>query len=110
MHAHAEIRWVEASYHAVHQVLANPVYAGAYVYGKTRTEVTLDALGVRRKRINCHERALLFVSPEPHTPSNQRSSCLARNRVAPHCNILSAPATNSPSLQATGANASSTAQ
>jgi predicted DNA-binding transcriptional regulator AlpA len=51
MHAHAEIRWVEASYHAVHQVLANPVYAGAYVYGKTRTQVTLDAAGVRKKRI-----------------------------------------------------------
>jgi DNA invertase Pin-like site-specific DNA recombinase/predicted DNA-binding transcriptional regulator AlpA len=51
MHAHADIRWVEASYHAVHQVLANPVYAGAYVYGKTRTQVTLDAAGVRRKRI-----------------------------------------------------------
>ena len=51
MHSHADIRWVEASYHAVHQVLANPVYAGAYVYGKTRTEVTLDAAGVRRKRI-----------------------------------------------------------
>lgn len=51
MHARAEIRWVEASYHAVHQVLTNPVYAGAYVYGKTRTEVTLDAAGVRKKRI-----------------------------------------------------------
>lgn len=51
MHAHAEIHWVEASYHAVHQVLTNPVYAGAYVYGKTRTEVTLDAAGVRKKRI-----------------------------------------------------------
>ena len=51
MSAHAEIRWVEASYHAVHQVLTNPVYAGAYVYGKTRTETTLDASGVRRKRI-----------------------------------------------------------
>ena len=51
MHAHADIRWVDASYHAVHQVLANPVYAGAYVYGKTRTQVTLDAAGVRKKRI-----------------------------------------------------------
>src|SRR6201984_2222255 len=51
MSAHAEIRWVDASYHAVHQVLTNPVYAGAYVYGKTRTEMTLDASGVRRKRI-----------------------------------------------------------
>jgi len=51
MHAHADIRWVDASYHAVHQVLANPVYAGAYVYGKTRTQVTLDAAGARKKRI-----------------------------------------------------------
>jgi DNA invertase Pin-like site-specific DNA recombinase len=51
MHAHAEIRWVEASYHAIHQVLVNPVYAGAYVYGKTRTELTLDAAGARKKRI-----------------------------------------------------------
>ena len=51
MHAHAEIRWVEASYHAIHDVLSNPVYAGAYVYGKTRTETTLDASGARKKRI-----------------------------------------------------------
>ena len=51
MHEHAEIRWVEASYHAIHGVLANPVYAGAYVYGKTRTETTLDASGARKKRI-----------------------------------------------------------
>jgi hypothetical protein len=32
MHARAEIRW--ASYTAIHHVLSNPVYAGAYVYGK----------------------------------------------------------------------------
>jgi hypothetical protein len=36
---------------AIHGVLANPVYAGAYVYGKTRTETTLDAAGARKKRI-----------------------------------------------------------
>jgi DNA invertase Pin-like site-specific DNA recombinase len=51
MHSPAEIRWVEASYHAVHQVLSNPAYAGAYVYGKTRSEITLDSSGARRKRI-----------------------------------------------------------
>src|SRR5262245_3616829 len=51
MSAHAEIRWVEASYHAVHQILSNPVYAGAYVYGKTRTETMLKPSGARRKRI-----------------------------------------------------------
>jgi DNA invertase Pin-like site-specific DNA recombinase len=51
MNARAEIRWVEASYTAIHHVLTNPVYAGAYVYGKTRQETALDAAGVRRKRI-----------------------------------------------------------
>jgi len=51
MHEHAEIRWVEASYHAIHHVLSNPVYAGAYAYGKTRTETTLDASGARKKRL-----------------------------------------------------------
>jgi hypothetical protein len=51
MSEHAEIRCVEASYHAIHQVLTNPVYAGAYVYSKTRTEMMLDASGARRKRI-----------------------------------------------------------
>lgn len=51
MHAHSEIRWVEASYTAIHQVLTNPVYAGAYVYGRTRQETILDASGARKKRI-----------------------------------------------------------
>lgn len=48
---HHELRWSEASYHAVHSVLANPVYAGAYVYGKNRCETVLDETGARRKRI-----------------------------------------------------------
>jgi DNA invertase Pin-like site-specific DNA recombinase len=45
------IRWVEASYTAIHHVLRNPVYAGAYAYGKTRQEIMLDAAGERRKRL-----------------------------------------------------------
>lgn len=68
MHANAEIRWVEASYHAVHQVLANPVYAGAYVYGKTRTEQTLDAAGARRKRIRKLPRKEWQVLIQDHHP------------------------------------------
>jgi DNA invertase Pin-like site-specific DNA recombinase len=31
-----QISWVEPTYHAVHNVLTHPAYAGAYVYGKTR--------------------------------------------------------------------------
>ena len=46
----AEVRWIDPSYTAIHHVLRNPVYAGAYVYGKTRREITLDAMGMRKKR------------------------------------------------------------
>jgi DNA invertase Pin-like site-specific DNA recombinase len=46
-----EIRWVEASYHAIHHVLANPVYAGAYVYGRNRREIVLDGDGERKYRM-----------------------------------------------------------
>jgi len=47
----SEIRWVAPSYHAIHQVLTNPVYAGAYTYGKTRQERYVDETGRLRKRI-----------------------------------------------------------
>jgi len=50
MHNGAKIRWVDPSYIAVYHVLTNPVYAGAYVYGKSRHEITLDASGARKKR------------------------------------------------------------
>ncbi|MFQ5705739.1 MAG: recombinase family protein, partial [Gemmatimonadales bacterium] len=52
LHAGAEIRWVPPSYHAIHGVLVNPVYAGAYVYGKSRSERYLDEeTGQLRKRV-----------------------------------------------------------
>ena len=92
MSAHAEIRWVAASYHAVHQVLTNPVYAGAYVYGKTRSQMTLDAAGGRRKRIKLlprdHWQVLIKEHHEgfidwPTYEANQRR--IARNtRPGPH--------------------------
>src|SRR5499427_1457489 len=62
----AEIRWTEASYHAVHQVLINPAYAGAYVYGKTRAEITLDGSGARRKRIRSLPRSQWQVVIKEH--------------------------------------------
>ena len=45
------ICWVAPTYHALHQVLTNPVYAGAYTYGKTRYERYVDERGAVRKRI-----------------------------------------------------------
>lgn len=45
-----EIRWVVPTYTKIHQVLTNPVYAGAYVYGKTRHERYVDENGQLRQR------------------------------------------------------------
>jgi DNA invertase Pin-like site-specific DNA recombinase len=33
-----QVRWTTATYKAVHDILTNPVFAGAYVYGRKRTE------------------------------------------------------------------------
>jgi len=44
------IRWVVPTYTALHHILSNPVYAGAYTYGKTKYERYLDKHGAVRKR------------------------------------------------------------
>ena len=38
-----EIIWQPARYHAVHSVLKNPIYAGAYAYGRSKTTTRLEA-------------------------------------------------------------------
>jgi DNA invertase Pin-like site-specific DNA recombinase len=45
-----EIVWVEPTYHAIHNVLTHPAYAGAYVFGKTRQERYVTGDGVLRAR------------------------------------------------------------
>src|SRR6202047_374473 len=50
MHQNAEMRWVEASYTAIHHVLTTPVSQGAYPYGISRQETMRDAAGPRTKR------------------------------------------------------------
>jgi DNA invertase Pin-like site-specific DNA recombinase len=47
---HGEIRWVAPTYTALHHILSNPVYAGAYTYGKTRRERYVDEQGAFKKR------------------------------------------------------------
>lgn len=61
------IRWVTPTYTALHHILTNPVYAGAYTYGKTRYERYIDEHGAVRKRIRhlpIHQWAVLI--PEHH--------------------------------------------
>jgi len=50
LHATSAIRWVAPTYTAIHHVLTNPVYAGAYAYGKTRRECVIDGQGGVSKR------------------------------------------------------------
>jgi DNA invertase Pin-like site-specific DNA recombinase len=92
MHQGHEIRWVDASYTAIHHVLTNPVYAGAYAYGKTRTETVLDAGGGRRKRIRHLPRSDWQVLIPDHHPGfidwrtyEANQARIARNtRPGPH--------------------------
>ena len=44
------IRWVAPTYTAIHHLLTNPVYAGAYLYGRCRHERYVDEQGRLRRR------------------------------------------------------------
>src|SRR3954449_1700546 len=59
------IRWVRASYGAVHDFLTNPAYAGAFVFGRTRTQRRVDEHGEVKART-------------VEVPQNQWSVCLPR--------------------------------
>ncbi|MFC1852631.1 recombinase family protein [candidate division CSSED10-310 bacterium] len=61
-----DIRWVTPTYHAIHSVLTSPVYAGAYVYGKTRQECFFDKDGVVKKRIRKLPRSQWSVCIKNH--------------------------------------------
>ena len=88
----AEIRWVTTTYTAIHKVLTSPVYAGAYVYGRTRQERYVDEQGHVRKRLRrlppaewavlLREHHKGFIDWETYEANQGR---LARNtRPSPH--------------------------
>ena len=61
------IRWARASYSAVHDFLTNPVYAGAFVFGRTRQRKQLDADGrVTRKTVELPIEQWSVCLPEHH--------------------------------------------
>ena len=62
------IRWVPPSYHAIHQVLTNPAYAGAYTHGKSRQERVVDENGVVRQRVRRVPRSEWPVLITDHHP------------------------------------------
>jgi DNA invertase Pin-like site-specific DNA recombinase len=62
------IRWVTATYTAIHHILTNPVYAGAYTYGKTKCERYVDEHGTIRKRMRHLPMAQWAVLIPEHHP------------------------------------------
>ena len=66
LHTRAALTWIAPTYTAIHQVLTNPVYAGAYVYGRTRCERFVDAQGHIKQRIRQLPRQEWSVLIEKH--------------------------------------------
>lgn len=63
-----QILWVKPTYIAIHAVLSNPVYAGAYAYGKSRSERYVDEAGRVRKRVRLLPREQWAVLIPNHHP------------------------------------------
>jgi DNA invertase Pin-like site-specific DNA recombinase len=64
----SRITWATATYPAVHDFLTNPAYAGAFVFGRTRTEKRVDAAGrviVRVRLLPREEWAVLIPDHHP---------------------------------------------
>jgi predicted DNA-binding transcriptional regulator AlpA len=65
---HPRISWAPASYPAVHDLLTNPCYAGAFVFGRTRTDKHADAAGRVHTRVRVLPRAQWAVLIVDHHP------------------------------------------
>jgi DNA invertase Pin-like site-specific DNA recombinase len=50
-HTGSNIRWITPTYHAIHTILDSPVYAGVYLYGRSRHERYIDSNGQMCKRV-----------------------------------------------------------
>ena len=59
-----DVQWVTPSYLQIHRILTHPAYAGAYVFGSTRQERSIDEDGrlhTRRRRLPMEEWQTLIV-------------------------------------------------
>jgi DNA invertase Pin-like site-specific DNA recombinase len=85
------IRWVAPTYHALHHILTNPVYAGAYTYGKTRYERYVDEQGVVRKRARHLPMEQWSVLLRDHHPGFIDWATFEANQARLDCNTRPQP-------------------
>jgi DNA invertase Pin-like site-specific DNA recombinase len=67
-HKRPEVRWIVATYAAVRAVLINPVYAGAYRFGRTKHERHIDKDGRVRNRTRILPRSEWPILIKGHHP------------------------------------------
>jgi DNA invertase Pin-like site-specific DNA recombinase len=63
-----KITWAQANYPAVHDILIHPGYAGAFAYGRSKTEKHLDARGnvtTRQRRLPRDQWAVMIPGHHP---------------------------------------------
>jgi hypothetical protein len=47
-----DLVWRKPTYHTIYRIVANPIYGGAYAYGKSKITIEYDgAVGRRRTRV-----------------------------------------------------------
>jgi len=66
------VTWQPATYPAVHDFLTNPVYAGAFVFGRTRTEKRIDPNGTLVQHTSLLPREQWAVLIPDHHPGVHR--------------------------------------
>ena len=74
-----QVRWVAPTYKAIHDILTNPVFAGAYAYGRKRTERRVEG-GVVRERQRRAPREEWHVCIGVITPATSPSIATWRTR------------------------------
>jgi DNA invertase Pin-like site-specific DNA recombinase len=87
-----DIQWVAATYTAIHHVLTNPAYAGAYAYGKTRQERYVNEAGhvrTRSRHLPRHDWQVLIVDHHQgfvdwETYEANQARLAANTRPRPH--------------------------
>jgi DNA invertase Pin-like site-specific DNA recombinase len=90
-HMKSEIRWIAPTYTAIHHVLTNPVYAGAYIYGRCRHERYVDEQGRFRRRTRHLPMAEWSVLLREHHPGYLDWATFQANQARIDTNIRPRP-------------------
>ena len=62
-------RWLGApNYATIHRMIENPIYGGAYAYGKTAAGTSYDAAGVSVKNFRWRQAAQRLAGPDAERP------------------------------------------